>query len=202
MSHTAKQRGEGEPADTQVRSDIKPSGSPALHNLLMPLQHSVLRDELSRLREAAHQAVYFILTPTVNPNSLMDDIGQRSGIEIVERRDCWQDKNRCHCAEWVFAEQLGFNIQGDREFWDSVIGKLEMLGFVPTATPQTHDIAVYGFRDPRGLRGKHIGLFQRRGRIRSKFEMGHVFEHGLDAVPSDYGDSILFFHGHRAPAVR
>lgn len=183
-------------ADPSRNSDvIGPSGSPAIHPLLVRFRDNAQRRELTRLRQMAHEMVYGNSRhpKETSPEAIMDKIGEANGICVIERRESAKDRNKCHCVEWVFQENLHQDVRGTLEFWNTVIESLAGVGYFPTKTPRAGDIAIYGFQHPKGLVGKHIGLLQENGRIRSKFEAGHVFEHDQKIVPSEYGNSILFF---------
>ena len=169
--------------------DTEATGSPAIHSFLNRLEDSEIRRELNRLRQCAYEAVY---EAQEDPLVYMGMIAEHHGINIAEVRNPCSDINRIHCAEWVLNEKLGFNIQGDRHFWNTVINQLQSLNYQPTNQPLQNDLILYGFWDPAGIRAKHLGLFQNTGQILSKFEMGHIFEHDHSIVPSVYGDSFLY----------
>ena len=40
---------------------------------------------------------------------------------------------------------------------------------------------------------KHVGIVLSRGKVVSKWGIGHLYEHGLLEVPQSYGDEIDFF---------
>ena len=44
-----------------------------------------------------------------------------------------------------------------------------------------------------GQRLKHIGRLTKSSRVSSKWGTGHLYEHGLFEVPSDYGNTVRFF---------
>jgi len=40
---------------------------------------------------------------------------------------------------------------------------------------------------------KHVGVMVESGRARSKWGIGHVYEHGLSEVPLSYGESLSYY---------
>jgi hypothetical protein len=55
--------------------------------------------------------------------------------------------------------------------------------------PSKHDLIVY----LNAGQVRHIGRLHSKQRVRSKWGIGHLYEHGVFEVPLRYGDEVLFF---------
>ncbi|HVZ66963.1 MAG TPA: hypothetical protein VG917_01755 [Patescibacteria group bacterium] len=142
-------------------------------------------------------------------NAYFDRIGNIATIQIVESRSVENDYNY-RCAEYVFHTRRGEtwaleDNQGEgREFWADSHQFLLSHGYSLIDLPQPGDIIAYGRLDrtnPDIKRGyyQHFGIYEGDGRVTSKFDMGHVFNHPWALVPLQYGDTVAFFRKSPQP---
>jgi hypothetical protein len=97
------------------------------------------------------------------------------GLRLVEEyRDCFKRNRRSQAHPMFFT-------------WLVEQGKLEPVEEAEWA------IIAYFVND----KCAHAGLMLAGGRVVSKWGIGHLFEHGKDEVPLNYGDDIRFY---RKPA--
>lgn len=136
-------------------------------------------------------------------NASLDQIANVPGIEVVERRDCIAD-HYYRCAQYVFSQVRHEDwlpterSLEPRGLWDNPLPFLSDHGYTETDSPKPGDIVAYGLvidRDDgqRVAMFNHYGIYVGEGRVTSKFDMGHVFQHGLHQVPTNYGSQIAFF---------
>lgn len=139
-------------------------------------------------------------------NASLDQIANVPGIEVIERRDCTAD-HYYRCAQYVFSHikhedwlPTERSIE-PRDIWDNPLPFLSDHGYAETNDPTPGDVVAYGLvidRDDgkRVAVFEHYGVYAGEGRVISKFDMGHVFRHGLHQVPTGYGSQIAFFTPH------
>jgi len=127
-------------------------------------------------------------------NPLFDKVGELEGIEVAEARD-YQKDNQFKCAWFVFKDEDWWTSEDDLglEFWDNTEKFLENKGYKKVEQPQFGDVVVYRLKgdleSPSTV--KHLGVFKQQGKVVSKFNQGHVFEHDIDMVPNMFGESVV-----------
>ncbi len=109
-----------------------------------------------------------------------DRIGDLPGVRVYERRDVEEDRRNC-----VFGDRYFF----DPEFWERY-GPVEGLeGYEEVAKPEEGDVVIYIIMGT----GQNVGIYAGNGNVRSKWGFSHVYEHGLENVPTIYGNEVKFF---------
>ncbi len=114
------------------------------------------------------------------------------GIKIVERRKLASDeRDENNCFQYV-EDLTGIACDAVWSEWYMFPGRPRQL--IQVQEPQKGDIIVYSDSSrtweyiPR-----HVGVYAGRGKIRSKWGLRHVFEHGINHVPTSYGFDVNFY---------
>ncbi|MDD9953597.1 MAG: hypothetical protein OXR66_04625 [Candidatus Woesearchaeota archaeon] len=117
--------------------------------------------------------------------------GNVEGVEILAKLPALTDKSDS-CVRYV---DTVLGIPGLKEAitdpgnW---FEQLERLGFRASDVPRERGLVLYGSHcELKGL--AHVGIWS-GGAVVSKWAAGHIYKHALNAVPSDYGNTILFMH--------
>ncbi len=114
------------------------------------------------------------------------------GIKIVEQRALDKDeRDENNCFQYV-EDQTGVACDAMWSEWYMFPGRPRQL--VSVDRPQKGDIVAYS--DPSRTweyLPRHVGVYVGRGKVRSKWGLRHVFEHGVNQVPTRYGFDVDFY---------
>ncbi len=139
----------------------------------------------SKIRTSLDDLFNSAISGSISWEEAYEKIGRLPGFEIVDR-----NKYRGMGCDWyVFGKEEWYpRLRSElRKSFVARLGPiLPELGYVETDMPRDGDIAVYG----NGQESKHFGIY--RGDVFSKFQDGPVYQHPLMAVPSYFGDSVVF----------
>lgn len=78
------------------------------------------------------------------------------------------------------------DVHASPDFLQFLIDRGEL---VPQQTAAPGRLVIY--RDAERIR--HVGVLANEGRVRSKWGIGHLYEHGPREIPASYGFDLVFF---------
>ena len=111
-----------------------------------------------------------------------DRIATLPGIRVVQHRIVAEDRRfKLDCFSHVF----GSGAQGIRIEDDLLLVNRPVQRYLE-GSADVGSVVVYGDL-------VHVGRYLGNNRVRSKWDYGSVFEHPLELVPEEYGDSVRFF---------
>lgn len=149
------------------------------------------RERIAELMDAKSRHVEDVYT-------VFDEIGQIAGLEIRERRNCHEVG--ANCLHYVFGEV-------NQDVWWKILWStsphlrfdplpfLAARGYVLTEKPQKGDIVAYiQFDREQDVKAvAHMGIYQGKDQVTSKFNWGYVYDHEISLVSSRFGDEVIFF---------
>ena len=116
-------------------------------------------------------------------------IGEVSGVSILERRNSVQDHvDALNCLSYAM-RKYG-NLELDIFFQ---ICPIWAKGFQLVENPHSTDLAVYIQSESPHSEQVHIGIIRPNNQVESKWGYDHVMLHDFGAVPTGYGNLLLFF---------
>lgn len=125
----------------------------------------------------------------------MDEIGNIPGIRIIERR---RDNPEIYdCLKLVSDYLEEPRLLESQEIWVLPQLVFERLGYRSVEEPEDRDVILYCFDlsqwfDEENTPFKHLGIMIGT-EVRSKWGPYNIFQHPLNAIPNQYGNSVAFF---------
>ena len=108
-----------------------------------------------------------------------------STLKVVGPSDSTSKQINCH--GYTFNKNCWYEVK-------NVFKILKDGKLIETKKPQEGDIVIYYLRDTEPLPViKHTGIYQGKGKIKSKWSNGPIFLHDIWNVPYTYGKIVKFF---------
>ncbi len=149
----------------------------------------------SKIRSSLDDLFNSAISGRITWEEAYENIGRLPGFEIVDRK-----KYRGMGCDWyVFGKEEWYEPLKSEllfSFTAKLYEVLPGLGYLEVDLPEHGDVVAY----ISGQESKHIGIY--RGDVFSKFQDGPVYQHPLMAVPSYFGNSIVFFRKNRLLFLR
>jgi hypothetical protein len=158
---------------------------------------SPVRERLAQILDAGNIYYKKGATPDQINQVVAHGIGSITGITIIAPGEYTPRHTDCSIYTFRVRERQPWARPWLREgapgeLWDDGITFLGGRGYAPTLDPQPQDVIAYGEDAVRG-RFIHFGIYEGDGYVTSKFDMGPILHHPIDAVDTLYGSEAIIF---------
>ena len=131
----------------------------------------------NRLRQTLIERLY-------KTNGDLGRINHLKGIHQIEKRDPKIDYKLPHdCMTFAFGGM-------DKIPFDFLTGKIEVPeGYSQVLNPKKGDLVIYYDKEYP----MHGAIYNRNGNVKSKWDLGNIYNHPIEFAPRNYGSEVRFF---------